>query len=139
MLISAQEKHDDLWASEQVQAKLEESNIPCEIYQPADLQDLVRKLGSLDLVIGTRLHANILATFNATPCLGIAYRAKVRSFFHDNQLAPYCLDLDVLEELPSKFWAMYDDYKTVAQRFYETSKHNLKQREAYQAFATQYQ
>jgi polysaccharide pyruvyl transferase WcaK-like protein len=138
MLVSRQEPHDDLWASQQVQA-LAQSGATVEIYQAKNLQDMVRKLGEFDLIIGTRLHANILGTFNATPCLGIAYRAKVHSFFHDNDLASYCIDLDSLEQLPTVFAAMYDQYATTAQRFYDASQRNLAQKEAYKKFAVQYE
>lgn len=138
MLVSEQESHDDLWASQQVQAKVK-GKTPVEIYQATSLENMVDTLGSFDLVIGTRLHANILGTFNATPCLGIAYRAKVSSFFRDNDLSDYCIDLDELAKLPVTFEQMYEQYDTVAQKFYEASARNLAQKEAYQAFAAEYE
>lgn len=138
MLVSERESHDDLWASRQVQS-MTHGGAPIEIYQAKNLNDMVDTLGSFDLVIGTRLHANILGTFNATPCLGIAYRAKVSSFFRDNDIADYCIDLDALEHLPTTFAAMYDNYDAVAQQFYEASQRNLAQREAYQKFVAQYE
>ncbi len=138
MLVSEGEPHDDLWASEQVQA-LVHGGAPVEIYQAKSLQDMVQTLGSFDLVIGTRLHANILGTFNATPCLGIAYRAKVSSFFRDNDLASYCIDLDSLDQLPDVFERMHSHYDEVARQFYDASQRNVAQKEAYQNFATQYE
>lgn len=139
MLVSEREPHDDVWASQQVQAALAESNVRMEMYKPKSLQDMVQTLGSFDLVIGTRLHANILATFNATPCLGIAYRPKVASFFRDNNLSDYCVDLDILASLPTVFWSMYNNYQSVARQFYEASQRNIAQREAYQKFAVEYE
>lgn len=139
MLVSKREPYDDLWASQEVQKRLTESHVECEIYQASSLEDMVNKLGSFDLVIGTRLHANILGTFNATPCLGIAYRAKVTSFFRDNDLDQYCIDLNQLEALPKLFADIYKHYDAIAKQFYEASQHNLNQKEAYQAFATQYE
>jgi len=139
MLVSKRESHDDLWASKQVQARLKKSEMRCEIYQAASLEDMIDKLGSFDLVIGTRLHANILGTFNATPCIGIAYRAKVSSFFADNNMSQYCIDLDELNQLPGLFWNMYHEYEDVAKEFYQASGHNLEQRKAYQTFAELYE
>lgn len=138
MLVSDHEKHDDLWASRQV-ASIIQGGPPLEIYQAKNLLDMVRALGAFDLVIGTRLHANILGTFNATPCLGIAYRAKVSSFFSDNNLLEYCIDLESLEQLPALFATMYERYDEIAERFYEASQRNIAQKDAYQKFAAQYE
>lgn len=138
MLVSEGEKHDDLWASEQVM-NMVRGGPPTEIYQAKSLQDMVETLGSFDLVIGTRLHANILGTFNATPCLGIAYRAKVSSFFRDNELSDYCIDLESLDRLLPVFVDMYERYDEVAGQFYEASQRNVQQKEAYQTFAAQYE
>ena len=110
-----------------------------DIYKAKSLEDMVDTLGSFDLVIGTRLHANILATFNAAPCLGIAYRAKVSSFFRDNEIGDYYIELDELDDLPLAFQYMYDNYGEVAQKFYDASQRNLAQKEAYQTFASQYE
>ncbi len=140
MLVSEREPNDDLWASQQVQKLLAGNSAMCEIYHASGLEDMVSKLGSFDLVIGTRLHANILGTFSATPCLGIAYRAKVSSFFRDNDIQQYCIGLDQLDRLPGLFWDMYNQYDDgIARQFYEVSKRNLDQKEAYQAFAAQYE
>jgi polysaccharide pyruvyl transferase WcaK-like protein len=139
MLVSEREPHDDLWASEQVKHLVESAAVPVEIYKAKDLRDMVQTLGSFDLIIGTRLHANILGTFNATPCLGIAYRAKVSSFFRDNNLSNYCIDLDGLNDLEGVFWNMYNQYDEVARQFYEASERNREQKEAYQKFAVEYE
>jgi len=138
MLVSERESNDDLWASKRVLEKVK-SAVPVEIYQAKGLEDMVQTLGSFHVVIGTRLHANILGTFNATPCLGIAYRAKVSSFFRDNELSEYCIDLDGLSELAATFQLMYDQYDHVAQKFFNASTKNLAQKEAYQAFVAQYE
>lgn len=138
MLVSEQEANDDLWASERVK-ELTSGKVPVEIYKAKSLEDVVDTLGSFDLVIGTRLHANILATFNAAPCLGIAYRAKISSFFRDNEIGDYYIELDELDDLPLAFQYMYDNYDEVARKFYDASQRNLAQKEAYQTFASQYE
>lgn len=138
MLVSDRESHDDLWASQQVMAQVK-GKVPVQLYQANSLEDMVDTLGGFDLVIGTRLHANILATFNATPCLGIAYRAKVSSFFRDNDLGEYCIDLDDAARLPETFGEMYSRYDHLAAAFFAASKRNLAQREAYRSLIAQYE
>lgn len=139
MLVSKHEKKDDLWASQQVKARLQSVGLNCDIYETKSLAELVQKLDGFDLIIGTRLHANILATMNATPCLGIAYRPKVRSFFRDNNIAQHCIDLESLADLPRHFWDMYRHYEDIAQQFFLISNTNLEQRAAYQDFAKRYE
>lgn len=139
MLVSESEPKDDLWASQRVLEAITAKGGEAEVYQAKDLPDMVRALGAFDLVIGTRLHADILGTFNATPCLGIAYRAKVSSFFRDNNLSDYCIDLDSLDRLPKLFEYMYQHYDEVAEQFYAAAHRNIEQRSDYQTFAAQYE
>lgn len=133
MLVTEQVEKDDLWASQQLLSKLpKDKNV--EILYPDDLESAVKMLSDIDLLIGTRLHANILGTLSGTPCLGIAYRPKVASFFKDNGLKDYCIDLDSLDKLESVFWHMYNNYDKITKEFYEVSTSNVKQKERYQRF-----
>ncbi len=125
------EMHDDLWASERLARRIKGHMV--DVYKERDLASIVTLLGESDLVIGTRLHADILAVLNGTPAIGIAYRPKVRSFFADNRLDEYCLDLDNLAELPRVFQNVHDNYAEVAHTFHEVSKRNLNRRSDYEA------
>lgn len=125
------EEHDDLWASEQLARLI--TNHTVDIHVTRDLSSIVALLAESDLVIGGRLHANILAILNATPAIGLSYRPKVRSFFADNQLGDYCLDLDDLAELPRVFQKIYDNYANVSEAFYDAGKKNLSRRSDYEA------
>lgn len=124
------EEHDDLWASEQLARQI--TNHTVGIHGTRDLPSIVKLLAESDLVIGGRLHANILAILNATPAIGLSYRPKVRSFFADNQLGDYCLDLDDLAELPRVFQGVYANYADVAKVFYDAGKRNLSRRSDYE-------
>lgn len=130
MHISSADAFDDLRASEEL-ARLVSGHRVRLCKTPRSLRSVVRLMRNSHLVIGTRLHANILAMLNATPAIGIAYRPKVRSFFAENKLDEYVLELDQLQKLPSLFQMIYDQYEEVSQRFYQASKHNLGQRAAY--------
>lgn len=128
---STGEAHDDLWASEQLAKRIKKHKI--HMYGDRNLSSIIKLLAESDLVIGTRLHADILAVLNATPAIGISYRPKVRSFFADNQLEAYCLGLDDLAELPRVFQGVYDNYAAVSRVFYDVSKHNLSKRSDYES------
>ncbi len=123
------EVHDDLWASEQLIQRIKKHTV--DMYIARDLPAIIECLAKSNLVIGGRLHANILATLNATPCIGISYRPKVRSFFADNKLDKYCLELDEVDRLPDLFRSMYNNYTAVSEAFYQVSEHNLSKRSEY--------
>lgn len=132
MHITQTEPMDDLWSSKELEKLIKKRRV--EYFIPDNLESLVRELGQHDLVIGARLHTNIIAILNATPCIGIAYRPKVRSFFADNQLEEFCLDLDEVEQLPRLVQQIHDNYSEIAQRFYGASRANLTKQKDYQAF-----
>jgi polysaccharide pyruvyl transferase WcaK-like protein len=125
------EVHDDLWASEQLARHLKHHVV--DIHITRDLPSIITLLAESDLVIGGRLHANILAMLNATPAIGISYRPKVRSFFAYNNLDEYCLGIDDLDKLSELFWTIYDNYADVSKAFYAASKNNLSRRTDYAA------
>ena len=129
MQISSTEKFDDLWAAKQLEKQIKKHTVT--IHTARDIEAAIKCLRECHLVIGTRLHANILAILNATPSIGIAYRPKVRSFFTDNQLNEYCLGLDNLEGLENLFKKVYSNYHTIAQLFHHASEYNLNQKTAY--------
>lgn len=126
--------HNDVWASEQLQQVLSKNGFTATIEVVSDLASLVERFGDCHLVIGARLHAAILTTLNATPCLGIAYRPKVASFFADNNLGEYCVDIDALDQLPRVFSAMLANYAVAAERFYAASQMNLAEQPKYQHY-----
>jgi polysaccharide pyruvyl transferase WcaK-like protein len=123
------EVHDDLWASKQLAKRVKNHTI--DIHTTRDVPAIIELLAGSDLVIGGRLHANILAVLNGTPAIGVSYRPKVRSFFADNGLDAYCLEIDALADLPRLFWDMHNNYADVARNFYAAAKQNLSKRSEY--------
>ena len=132
MHVTSEEPKDDFWASQQLQETLTR---PVEMFEPRDLESIVKHLRESDLVIGTRLHTDILGILNATPAIGIAYRPKVKSFFEDNGLGEYCTDLEHLDVLPQLFNDVYQHYDEVAGKFYAAGTANLAKRQDYIALA----
>jgi polysaccharide pyruvyl transferase WcaK-like protein len=114
MLISG-DTHDDLRVcKELVNLAKEETGIKIDILEYESLSDFMSKISNYTLIIGTRLHSNILAILTGVPALGIAYRPKVRSFFKQAELEDLCVNLDNISTLPSlvtKVIANYDVYK----------------------------
>jgi polysaccharide pyruvyl transferase WcaK-like protein len=133
MQISEAEKNDDLWTSKQLLERLRGSNV--SIYNERDLEKITSLLGSADLVLGARLHTNILAILNGTPAIGIAYRQKVRSFFEDSGLGEYCVDLAQLDELGAVFARVVQQYNAVADEFYLAATGCLERRVDYAKLA----
>jgi polysaccharide pyruvyl transferase WcaK-like protein len=132
MLVSPQTDHDDLWASEQVQAKVLDRKV--RIVAAQSVASCIATMRDLDFVVAARLHANILATLSGTPCLGISYRPKVASFFRENGLEEYCIDITELDQLEPTFVHMLSQETKVRRKFRAVSKQNLQERSVYQAF-----
>jgi polysaccharide pyruvyl transferase WcaK-like protein len=138
MLISPSDPKDDLWASRQLQMALEGTDVA--ISPARELGDFVEALSGVDLMIGARLHANILAMLTGTPTLGIAYRPKVASFFSANKLKNYCIDLSKLtaQNLSEIFWEMYDHYPETQQEVMTARERSIQEGAAYQTFISRH-
>ena len=134
MLISPTDVHDDLWASRQLQQAM--PTIDVEISKSREVEDFVREIGDVDLMIGARLHADIFALMTGTPAIGIAYRPKVASFFSANGLKDYCIELSKLDTqtLSETFWDMYDNFDQVAERFAASRARAIQEGAASQTF-----
>lgn len=130
----AGEKYDDLWASQELALNMQHRTV--DVYSARDLPSIISLLAESDLVIGGRLHANILALLNGTPAIGISYRPKVQSFFSDNGLADYAVEIGALHTLPQRFWQVYNDYARTAEAFYAAGKANLSKRAEYAALVS---
>jgi polysaccharide pyruvyl transferase WcaK-like protein len=136
MQISHREKlPDDLWALEQLAKLIQNHDV--SIYTQHDVDTVCQLLSDAHLVLGTRLHACILSVLSGTPTIGIAYRQKVTSYFKDNGLSEYCIDLETLDKLTDIFNKINDNYKSVSHSFFKASKNNLRSRKAYRELINQ--
>lgn len=61
------------------------------------VEDFIGMLGSMEAVVGMRLHALIFATAGGTPVIGISYDVKVDSFIRDIG-SRACIHLEALTE-----------------------------------------
>lgn len=80
------------------------------IDEDLDLQALWAVYGELDLLIGTRMHANLLALTCGVPVVAVAYEAKTWGIMEDLGLERHVIDIsDVspksLVELAAETWA----------------------------------
>lgn len=126
--------HDDLWACKELRKML---NGNASIFTQRELSKVVTLLREADLVIGGRLHANIIGLLNSTPCIGLSYRPKVSSFFAENDLSEYCLDLSEVNRLYQKITYIHDNYVEAAEAFYNASTSIKKYRTQYQKLVTE--
>jgi polysaccharide pyruvyl transferase WcaK-like protein len=140
MLISPSDPKDDLWASRQLQLALEDVAQDVTISPAREVEDFVAELEKVDLIIGARLHANILAMLTGTPALGIAYRPKVMSFFAANKLKDYCIELSRLnaQNLSELFWIMHDAYPHVSGQVHAARNRSIEEGAAYQTFISRH-
>jgi polysaccharide pyruvyl transferase WcaK-like protein len=132
MLASPSDDHDDVWASGQLEAALPDSDIT--IFSGREVSDYVTALEEVDLLIGTRLHANIIAMLAGVPSLGISYRPKVAQFFAMNGLEDYCFELSKLtaDDLYQKIITIHDEIARARADFAHARERNLAERMGYQ-------
>jgi len=128
--ISNEVMFDDLWVAKKLFGDGEFKNV--EIFNSNKIEDILALLPRLNLMVGTRLHANILAVFSGIPSLGIAYRPKVRSFFHQNNLDKFCIEIDEISRIIPKVSAMLDDKINVKNNFLRVQQKIIKKRVKYE-------
>lgn len=133
LLVSKEIENDDLWALNQLRILIP-PEYEVSVFNPSNLRDTMNGIWNIDLLIGTRLHANILGTFSGIPCLGISYRPKVNSFFSGNHIEQYCINIGDTHNLYNIFNDMYNNYTIVSKQYYDISQSNLILGKAYQKF-----
>lgn len=122
MLSAPTTEKNDSWACEQLLKLLSGPNVA--VAKPKRVEDCLSEIEGADLVIGSRLHANVLAAWLGRPSIGIAYRPKVRRFFVENQLTDRCLNLKQLDALPlvaASIASAYPDTTEQLRRVWQTN------------------
>ena len=71
----------DVTAAEKVVENMKSPSYQCR--QRHGVEELIGMLGSMELVVGMRLHSLIFATAGGAPVIGISYDVKVDSFIKD--------------------------------------------------------
>jgi polysaccharide pyruvyl transferase WcaK-like protein len=134
MLASPHETHDDVWASEQLQAALPGRQVT--IFAGREVDEYVAALRDVDVLVGARLHANIIALLAGVPSIGISYRPKVAQFFAMYGLADYCLELDTLsaDQLLERIGYIQANYAAVTDTFLGARAQTADERTGYQTF-----
>ena len=77
--------------------------------------NLAEALAQCDAVIGTRMHACILALLSGRPTINIAYEFKSQELFSEFGLKDYVIPIDEVEPelLCAKFAALCDNYNAI--------------------------
>jgi polysaccharide pyruvyl transferase WcaK-like protein len=86
-----------------------------EVAASDSLDNLLRLMASVDMVVATRLHGVLLALVMHKPVLAISYSRKVTDLMNVMDLPQYCIDLDNLEKsaLEKKFRLLESDMENV--------------------------
>lgn len=137
MLISQDDEHDDAWASARLHEALPLADI--STFKGREVEDYVAALREVDLLIGLRLHANIIAMLAGVPCLGVSYRPKVAQFFEMNGLGEYCINLADLSAdlLHQKIQHIFSHQEQATDDF-RKSLQQLTEGEGYHNFVRQF-
>jgi polysaccharide pyruvyl transferase WcaK-like protein len=131
--------HNDLWASQQLLQHIHPKyRQRVELVIPKDLDHFFDELRNIDLMIGTRLHSNILSILTGIPSIGLAYRPKVQRFFEAIGLQQYCIPIEKLELLQDAFNRMQQHYTVEAQAFRTARDTLFESKKAYEDVVRSY-
>lgn len=81
-----------------------------------DLKALIDRYGEYYAVIGTRMHANLIALCQGVPVIAIAYEHKTRGIMHELSLDDYVVDIEEAtgERLTAMWRRLCEDYDEYA-------------------------
>jgi exopolysaccharide biosynthesis predicted pyruvyltransferase EpsI len=101
---------DDAW-NERVARRI---GLVPELFRPRDHDDFFGVAERSKLVVGTRLHANVLAAAAGTPTISLEYRPKCRDFMESIDMASSCHRVDRLktDDLRLNIEAILADWST---------------------------
>ena len=132
MLLADADSHNDKIVAKELKNRLSQNNI--SIFKGNDIKDLQVLLNDIDLMVGVRLHANILSTWSGKPSLGVAYRPKVARFFELNNLSDNYIEMKDLYGLSEKFWKMFNQLEIQNIRIAEVKMSNSSRKAEYEKF-----
>jgi polysaccharide pyruvyl transferase WcaK-like protein len=110
-VVVVHQTEEDLGTTSLLIRRLEQTSVEFTVVgEGISPSQLAQLYGSLDLLIGTRMHANILALTQSTPVVGIGYEPKTTGILEDLDLAEWGISIeDVaagrLWPLVEKAWA----------------------------------
>lgn len=129
MLVS-NSKFDDLWTCKYL-ASLIPVKYNVEIVTERDPIKILSIIKEVDLMIGIRLHASILAVLFGIPAVGISYRDKVKRFFNQLNLSEYCLEMNDYYKLDDIIYKYTSNTDVVNNHFKTAQLKMHSQREKY--------
>ncbi|NDK09537.1 polysaccharide pyruvyl transferase family protein [Candidatus Gracilibacteria bacterium] len=127
LLISKNEKFDDIWVGDKLISQCKYENI--EILKYSGINDYIKKIQGLDIIISARLHGNIFSVLSGISTIALSYSPKVTNFFIENNLKEFCLNINDLSGLDYIFSDILLDNKKV--KFKMASKNLLKYNTSY--------
>lgn len=109
----------DILVTKKIVHMLQQSNIsvyPTKILY--DVKDAKQAYKSVDLLLGMRMHSNIIAATQGTPFVGVAYEHKTEGIARQLGLADYCIHSAVVTEkkLVTLLMKLYKNRKTLRRK-----------------------
>lgn len=119
---------DDPAVSRAVRERSERSEAIEVVEADLGLDELRDLYGSLDLLIGTRMHANLIALTRGVPVVAVAYEVKTRGIMEQLGLEDYVVDIssvraDELIRLVGEAWSVKDEIRERVARGVEELRH----------------
>lgn len=129
-------RFDDYWVAKDIVRGEEYKNV--EIFESNRLEDILDLLSGIDLMVGARLHANILSVLSGTPAIGISYRPKVKNFFIESGLERYCIEINETQKLISIIENILTDTSRANQDFDNARSRIIEKKKDYENIVRQY-
>lgn len=102
---------DDVVATKKIIARIKDKNINIlKIKTMKDSEDALDIFSNIDLLLGMRMHSNILAATQGTPFVAISYEHKTEGIAEQIIMEKYCIDSDKVDE-DNLYKLLIDAYK----------------------------
>jgi len=103
-----------------------------EIIKIQDLKKSVTIYGKINLLLGMRMHSNILAALQGTPFVAIGYEHKTQGISKDLGMEEYCIDIIEISEdkLVKKLVKAYQN-RLYLERTIDTSVKRIRKEESF--------
>lgn len=108
--------------------------LPDRMKQSKTVSEMIKVIGSADIVVATRFHGAVLAFHAHRPVLGICYNTKTRELLRERGQETYAVDLDEIAD--AELWRVFR--ALAANRHEEIRKIKRKSDEVHALLAEQY-
>lgn len=133
MQISIDQSTDDIWSIEQLRAKMD-SKYEWGVCRADTVTSMLKTIQGVDIMVGARLHSNILSVLSGVPSIGISYRPKVSRFFNQIGQSNYSFELSEVQKIGEKIEFIRTHFEEVKISFLDSKNHLIEGSQTYHSF-----